>query len=460
METILDKPHFNSMSKYQFCELCKEEDDLIPCSTCPCQYHANCMEDEIGREMLTWHCNNCEENGAATAKELTTDEKQEYCRVVGAALFYFSSKQHVWIKCTVVAVHPELETVILVKSVSDDDEEEGKTSDDVYQWIDYSKLRLLKSNALASTDKDNEDDEGDELELAGTQESFVRDSSNRSKRSRRSSPTLEDMQDSNKRRGRPPARRDPEAKSTTATNANIGEGMSDTYLGANSLKAALCAAGTSCRAVDIAMSSIGTNVFCAIRPPGHHAGRNGCTIGCNSTGFCLLNNAAIAVTYARVRWGIEKIAVVDIDVHFGNGTAEILQHDPDTFFASVHMIYGEKNDGHFGVESNKEFGFYPANQGVTDVTDSYVSIGVFPPTKGSSKQGKLRFNDNSDADSLSSDIPSIGDDEQMQTDEVDLSANKFVGSKGYLNAIQNVILPKMEAFAPQLLIISGMTCIH
>jgi acetoin utilization deacetylase AcuC-like enzyme len=52
----------------------------------------------------------------------------------------------------------------------------------------------------------------------------------------------------------------------------------------------------------------------------------------------LLNNAAIATFYARVRWGLERIAVVDIDVHFGNGTAEILRNDPKAFFASVHMV--------------------------------------------------------------------------------------------------------------------------
>jgi acetoin utilization deacetylase AcuC-like enzyme len=49
--------------------------------------------------------------------------------------------------------------------------------------------------------------------------------------------------------------------------------------------------------------------------------------------------------YARVRWGLEKVAVVDIDVHFGNGTAELLKDDPRAFFASVHMIYGDENDG-------------------------------------------------------------------------------------------------------------------
>ena len=66
-----------------------------------------------------------------------------------------------------------------------------------------------------------------------------------------------------------------------------------------SLQAALCAAGTSCRAVDIVMCSDNTNAFACTRPPGHHAGRYGCTGGCLSTGFCLLNNAAVALVYAR-----------------------------------------------------------------------------------------------------------------------------------------------------------------
>lgn len=193
---------------------------------------------------------------------------------------------------------------------------------------------------------------------------------------------------------------------------------------------------------------------------GHHAGRNGCTMGCLSTGFCLLNNAAIAVTYARVRYGITRIAVVDIDVHFGNGTAEILQHDTDTFFASVHMIYGEKNDGHFeSNEVTKDYGFYPANQGATKITDNYVSIGVYPPSKevNTRTSPKNRNEGEEEGTEVSdSDIASIDTNEPMEAVEVEQSnpAN-FSGSIGYLNAIKNVIIPKMEAFAPQLLIISG-----
>jgi len=78
-----------------------------------------------------------------------------------------------------------------------------------------------------------------------------------------------------------------------------GTRISDTYLSKNSLEAALCNAGVACRAVDIVFSNTNTNVFVCARPPGHHAGRYGLTSGCMSTGFCLLNNAAIAAVYAR-----------------------------------------------------------------------------------------------------------------------------------------------------------------
>ena len=60
--------------------------------------------------------------------------------------------------------------------------------------------------------------------------------------------------------------------------------------------------------------------FCCVRPPGHHVGRNGMAGGCCSNGFCLLNNVGIGALHARLRWGVRRVAVVDFDVHFGNGT--------------------------------------------------------------------------------------------------------------------------------------------
>jgi acetoin utilization deacetylase AcuC-like enzyme len=91
-----------------------------------------------------------------------------------------------------------------------------------------------------------------------------------------------------------------------------GAGMSDTYVSATSLQAALCAAGTACRAVDVVMCGKNTNAFACTRPPGHHAGRYGCTSGCLSTGFCLLNNAAIATVYSRYQMEISIFPLVII----------------------------------------------------------------------------------------------------------------------------------------------------
>lgn len=194
--------------------------------------------------------------------------------------------------------------------------------------------------------------------------------------------------------------------------------MSDTYISSNSLQAALCTAGIACKAVDIVMSTKNTNVFACTRPPGHHAGRFGCTEGCLSTGFCLLNNAAIATVYARVAWGLDRVAVVDIDVHFGNGTAELLRGDPKAFFASVHMVYGYNERSN----ASEDMKFYPEPLGSTEIEDNYVSIGVKPlPRKG--------HNNTKD--------------------------NSYFGPQGYRSALKDVIIPKLEAFHPQLLIISA-----
>jgi len=163
-----------------------------------------------------------------------------------------------------------------------------------------------------------------------------------------------------KRMGRPPKDRSGELRESggssagrPATTEKPTTGMSDTYIGSQSLRAALATAGTACLAVDTVMVGSRTNAFVCSRPPGHHAGRFGCTKGCLSTGFCLLNNAAIASVYARVRWGLDRVAVVDIDVHFGNGTAELLRGDDRAFFASVHMVYGKNNMG-VGIASSTE----------------------------------------------------------------------------------------------------------
>ena len=105
----------------------------------------------------------------------------------------------------------------------------------------------------------------------------------------------------------------------------------DTLMSEGSAAAALRAAGGAIAAVDAVMDGWARTAFAAVRPPGHHAepGR--------PMGFCLFNNVAIAALWARARWGLKRVAVVDFDVHHGNGTQAIFGPDADLFYASSHQ---------------------------------------------------------------------------------------------------------------------------
>ena len=105
----------------------------------------------------------------------------------------------------------------------------------------------------------------------------------------------------------------------------------DTILSPGSGEAALRAAGALCAAVDAVMNGEARNAFCAVRPPGHHAEPN------QPMGFCLFNNVAIGAAHARAAHGLRRIAVLDFDVHHGNGTQAAFEADADLFFASSHQ---------------------------------------------------------------------------------------------------------------------------
>jgi acetoin utilization deacetylase AcuC-like enzyme len=107
---------------------------------------------------------------------------------------------------------------------------------------------------------------------------------------------------------------------------------SDTVMSEGSLEAALRGVGAATAAVDAVFQGDAANAFCAMRPPGHHAEHN------RAMGYCLFNNAAIAGLYARHKYQAERIAVVDFDVHHGNGTQDIFQSDADLFYGSTHQM--------------------------------------------------------------------------------------------------------------------------
>ena len=105
----------------------------------------------------------------------------------------------------------------------------------------------------------------------------------------------------------------------------------DTILSKDSLRAALVATGSVCKAVDLVLKGNFRNAFCPIRPPGHHAEPE------RAMGFCFFNNVAIAANYAKIKYGINKCAVIDFDVHHGNGTQKMFWDKPNMFYASTHQ---------------------------------------------------------------------------------------------------------------------------
>jgi len=109
----------------------------------------------------------------------------------------------------------------------------------------------------------------------------------------------------------------------------------DTAMNPFTLQAALRAAGAAVFAVDLVLTNKFSSVFCSVRPPGHHACR------ARSMGFCIFNNVAVAVRHAIHEHGLERVAVIDFDVHHGNGTEDIFEGDEHVLMASIfqHPFY-------------------------------------------------------------------------------------------------------------------------
>jgi len=131
----------------------------------------------------------------------------------------------------------------------------------------------------------------------------------------------------------------------------------DTVLSPGSEKAAFRAVGAVCDAVDKILTGKADNAFCAIRPPGHHAEP------ASAMGFCLFNNVAIAAEYARRHYHLERIAIVDFDVHHGNGTQAAFYNQPDVLYASSHQMPNYPGTG------------YPTETGIGNIINVPLTAG-------------------------------------------------------------------------------------
>lgn len=137
----------------------------------------------------------------------------------------------------------------------------------------------------------------------------------------------------------------------------------DVPISSNSFDIALLATGGVLVAVDKIMNSPNSSVFCITRPPGHHA------CATRGMGFCLFNNVAIGARYAQQRYGLQRILIVDWDVHHGNGTQEIFYADPSVFYFSTH-----ERDLYPGTGTESEVGEGPG-KGFT------LNCPIFPGAK-------------------------------------------------------------------------------
>jgi acetoin utilization deacetylase AcuC-like enzyme len=150
----------------------------------------------------------------------------------------------------------------------------------------------------------------------------------------------------------------------------VGE---DAVMNDKSLSAILYSAGAAVDAVDLVLTDKLKTVFCATRPPGHHAEHN------KGMGFCFVNNVAIAAAYAKQKYGLARIAIVDFDVHHGNGTEDIIRNH---FNASVD------DDKGYLFCSSYESPLYPFNV-VASTTPPIINIPLSANTKGKEFQQKI-----------------------------------------------------------------------
>ncbi len=151
----------------------------------------------------------------------------------------------------------------------------------------------------------------------------------------------------------------------------------DTAMNPASLEAAQRATGAVCAAIDAVMAGEAKNAFCAVRPPGHHAEPE------RSMGFCIFNSVAIGAQHARAAHGLKRVAVVDFDVHHGNGTQAAFWDDEDLFYGSTHQmpLYpGTGATSETGAGNIHNFPLAPGAAGV-DFRDA-VTDGLLPALDG------------------------------------------------------------------------------
>jgi acetoin utilization deacetylase AcuC-like enzyme len=229
------------------------------------------------------------------------------------------------------------------------------------------------------------------------------------------------------------------------------------------------------------------NAFCVVRPPGHHAGINGLLEGGESCGFCIFNNVAAGALYAISddRLLCNRCAIVDIDVHHGNGTEEIVRkcHDPSKlFFFSIHLY---DNDKRKRGSNQVHYKFYPGTGDEDDLALNIINVPIVPlwkepssanltdsseqrrhntrqKSRGLSSQDSVEDSSETDTPRESSRLSDYGSDVGSTTtagvalgSPRHAAASASSGRVAYRQAIQSRLLPALRAFNPDLILISA-----
>jgi acetoin utilization deacetylase AcuC-like enzyme len=254
--------------------------------------------------------------------------------------------------------------------------------------------------------------------------------------------------------------------------------FSDTAFSAGTLRAARRAAGAVAHAVDRVLLGRNRNAFCVVRPPGHHAGYRGLLDGGRSCGFCIFNSVAAGALHALEAHNVERVAIVDLDIHHGNGTEDIVQRYPHPlrlFFFSMHIF-----------DKEETYEFFPGTGAQDDTMHNIINVPILPLWH---EKDKKMVSGGTRAARAAAQVLNSGDESSIGHDETERlgtsgshnssnssnssssSSNNNNGSGGgssgasdvsshksgrlaYRRAISQRLVPALRAFSPSLILLS------